>query len=421
MPSFDRFNKRWASSGQTETITDNNADLGLAFIGDDPPTVELHNKMFQQLDDKDNILFNWINEVYKERTGIPAGITAETPTLLRDAIAVAASSTKTGLQRNGTAPEVAGLALDNVTVTPATLKPLLDAIGVAITNAVPTAAVMAFSRSTAPTGWLVCDGSAVSRATYLQLFSVIGTTYGAGDGSTTFNLPDARHKVIRGWPNQTTGPDANRVLGSTQTPSNNAHTHTITLAAVADHVHSFSTQTAGGHTHTGTVAASGAHDHAITVVANGAHTHTITVPAAGDHSHGGFTDDSGTHTHPVSVDVAGSRNQQSMVHSNNSDEGIVTSDALIGQSGNHSHNVTTSAAGYHTHAATASTFAAHTHTATSATEPDHTHTVTIAAVAAHSHTGTTDTAGGFTPTGTAASEGGETRMLNISLLYCIKT
>ena len=48
----------------------------------------------------------------------------------------------------------------------------------------------------APTGWLYCDGSAVSRATYATLFSVIGTHYGAGDGVTTFNLPDCRGRVL---------------------------------------------------------------------------------------------------------------------------------------------------------------------------------------------------------------------------------
>lgn len=55
---------------------------------------------------------------------------------------------------------------------------------------VPTGALMGFAGSTAPSGWLVCDGSAVSRTTYADLFARIGSTYGDGDGSTTFNLPD---------------------------------------------------------------------------------------------------------------------------------------------------------------------------------------------------------------------------------------
>lgn len=61
-----------------------------------------------------------------------------------------------------------------------------------------TGFVMPFAGSTAPEGWLICDGSAVSRTTYSNLYSVIGTTYGSGDGSTTFNLPDLREATPKG-------------------------------------------------------------------------------------------------------------------------------------------------------------------------------------------------------------------------------
>ena len=63
---------------------------------------------------------------------------------------------------------------------------------------VPTGTVLAFAGSSAPSGFLLCDGRAVSRTTYTSLFSVIGTTYGSGDGSTTFNLPDMRGRVAVG-------------------------------------------------------------------------------------------------------------------------------------------------------------------------------------------------------------------------------
>lgn len=59
-----------------------------------------------------------------------------------------------------------------------------------------TGAIVAFGGSTAPVGWLICDGSAISRTKYADLFAVIGTTYGSGDGSTTFNLPDANNGQI---------------------------------------------------------------------------------------------------------------------------------------------------------------------------------------------------------------------------------
>lgn len=62
----------------------------------------------------------------------------------------------------------------------------------------PTGVVVAYTGSTAPDNWLLCDGSAVSRTTYNELFSLIGTIYGSGDGSTTFNLPDLRGRTIFG-------------------------------------------------------------------------------------------------------------------------------------------------------------------------------------------------------------------------------
>ena len=62
----------------------------------------------------------------------------------------------------------------------------------------PTGSVIPFAGQTAPEGWLLCQGQAVSRTTYAQLFAVIGTTFGSGDGSTTFNLPDLRGRVAVG-------------------------------------------------------------------------------------------------------------------------------------------------------------------------------------------------------------------------------
>ena len=73
-------------------------------------------------------------------------------------------------------------------------------------------------------GWLLCDGTAVSRAEYNALFKKLGTTYGAGDGSTTFNLPDLRGEFIRGWDNSR-GVDASRVFGSAQADELKSHRH----------------------------------------------------------------------------------------------------------------------------------------------------------------------------------------------------
>ena len=80
---------------------------------------------------------------------------------------------------------------------------------------IPSGAVMYFAGQTAPTGWLKANGAAVSRTAYAALFAAIGTTYGTGDGRTTFNLPDLRGEFIRGW-DDGRGIDSRRALGSAQ-------------------------------------------------------------------------------------------------------------------------------------------------------------------------------------------------------------
>lgn len=80
---------------------------------------------------------------------------------------------------------------------------------------IPSGTVMYFAGQTAPTGWLKANGAAVSRTLYAALFAAIGTTYGTGDGRTTFNLPDLRGEFIRGW-DDGRGIDSRRALGSGQ-------------------------------------------------------------------------------------------------------------------------------------------------------------------------------------------------------------
>jgi microcystin-dependent protein len=84
--------------------------------------------------------------------------------------------------------------LDSSNVTDASLQ-LTDLATLVQQMLVPTGAMTAYAGATAPAGWLLCDGSAVSRTTFSALFSAIGTTFGVGDGSTTFNLPDLRGRV----------------------------------------------------------------------------------------------------------------------------------------------------------------------------------------------------------------------------------
>lgn len=100
-------------------------------------------------------------------------------------------------------------------------------------NALPflVGQVCFFGMPTAPEGFLKCDGSAVSRTTYASLFTAIGTLYGTGDGSTTFNLPDLRGEFIRGWDNGR-GIDSERVFGSYQADAFMAHKHIEGFAGV---------------------------------------------------------------------------------------------------------------------------------------------------------------------------------------------
>lgn len=101
----------------------------------------------------------------------------------------------------------------------------------------------------APEGSLICDGRLLSRTTYADLFAKIGTTYGEGDGSTTFQLPDYRGEFLRGWDGGR-GVDAGRVRGSFQTDQNKTHTHSGTTEANS-HTHTLSgTTSSNTHTHT---------------------------------------------------------------------------------------------------------------------------------------------------------------------------
>ena len=119
-----------------------------------------------------------------------------------------------------------------------------------------------------PKGWLLCDGSAVSRTEYPRLFEAIGTLYGAGDGETTFNLPDLRGKFLLGSSSEYSlggtggaysvnydydgyASNGRRVSQGIDTGDAGAHTHT----------YSFSTSSNGSHNHTLTTSSNGSHNH----------------------------------------------------------------------------------------------------------------------------------------------------------------
>lgn len=101
-----------------------------------------------------------------------------------------------------------------------------------------TGSILMWGTTSAPTGFLLCDGSAVSRTTYADLFAVIGTTFGSGDGSTTFNLPNLKGKVPVGYNSAETEFDA---MGE----SGGEKTHQLTVAELAAHTHTYSPRPTG--------------------------------------------------------------------------------------------------------------------------------------------------------------------------------
>jgi microcystin-dependent protein len=113
---------------------------------------------------------------------------------------------------------------------------------------IPTATIVPWSTSSVPTGFLECNGAAVSRSTYSALFAIVGTTYGAGDGATTFNVPDLQDNVAVGKSGTkalaSTG-GANTVTSTGNVGGSTANA-TLTEAQLASHTHNFRSQTNQG-------------------------------------------------------------------------------------------------------------------------------------------------------------------------------
>jgi microcystin-dependent protein len=115
-----------------------------------------------------------------------------------------------------------------------------------VTGEVPVGGIIPYGSASLPAGFALCDGSAVSRTTYSLLFSLYGTAYGAGDGSTTFNLPNLEGKFPGGADGVNLGP-----LGTT------GGSTTITVGNLPAHAHPGSTGDPSGHTHAAASPASG--------------------------------------------------------------------------------------------------------------------------------------------------------------------
>lgn len=155
----------------------------------------------------------------------------------------------------------------------------------------------AFNPGTSPTGWLKANGAAVSRTTYAALFAAISTTYGAGDGSATFNLPDFRGLFLRGL-DDGRGIDSGRALGSFQDSQNLWHNH-----AGATGENNF------GHTHSGNTAWAGDHNHGVWGGLFGSRTSVQADAPVGGNNTTLYTSTNGNHYHPFTTDGVSNNHQ----------------------------------------------------------------------------------------------------------------
>lgn len=115
-----------------------------------------------------------------------------------------------------------------LTKTASEYNDTVDAVASAFT--MPSGAIMIWPTATAPTGWRLCDGAERSRTGFASLFAAIGTTYGVGDGSTTFNVPNLKGRVV-------VGIDASQTEFDTLAETGGAKTHTLTEAQIPAHTH----------------------------------------------------------------------------------------------------------------------------------------------------------------------------------------
>ena len=147
----------------------------------------------------------------------------ETPVQALASLGVTSLAADLNLLSGQAAAGLTGTELGYVNGVTSPIQTQLDSIS---GSGTPAGAVMFFAMSTAPSGFLECAGQAVSRTTYAALFAAIGTLYGSGDGSTTFNLPNLRGEFIRGWDNGR-GVDSGRSFGSAQSDAFQGHGHNL--------------------------------------------------------------------------------------------------------------------------------------------------------------------------------------------------
>lgn len=228
---------------------------------------------------------------------------------------------------------------------------------------VPTGSISMFAGTTAPSGWLICDGTALSRETYSSLFSILGTTYGTGNGTTTFNIPNLKGRVPAGLDTSQTEFNSLGLTGG-------AKQHTLTTNEMPSHTH-----TQNSHSHTGSADSGGSHNHTATSASAGSHDHTASTASAGAHDHDNISS-SGSHDHSYSWGNNVSRATGTL----GGVQGTVRGQSDTTGTRSHTHNIISQ--GSHTHTVTVDSGGSHSHDITVDNGGSHSHTLTVASTTA---------------------------------------
>lgn len=255
--------------------------------------------------------------------------------------------------------------------------------------AAPGTIVMQGSTDVDP-GWTLCDGTAVSRTAFAALFGRIGTTYGVGDGLTTFNLPDLRGRAPFG-----ADAGASRLTGAGGLGGNlgsNGGAEAVTLAPdqMPSHSHTGTAQSGGG-TDGGTTGSAGDHNHGGQVGVAGSHSHGLTIDQGGSHSHSGTANTAGGEARAFSFVAGGlTPGGQAQYVADINAGNVFENKRVTSTDPGHIHSVTIPQGGDHTHTGSVATAGDHQHGISGS--GSHTHTLPPAA--AHTHSLAIENAGG---------------------------